>query len=97
MWYSSHEPIPSSTSTPNVSSQRSCKSRGSASPADVHTRKQDMSGAWHRPCLTESIICAIIVGTLTRIVGRCSAISSKIRSGVVRSGKTIPAPPTPNG
>ena len=44
-----------------------------------------------------SSIARIIVGTLTRIVGRCSAMSSKIRSGVERSGKTIPAAPTPNG
>ena len=43
----SDEPIPSSTSTPNVSSQRSCSSRGSASPADVHKRT-----GGHVGCLT---------------------------------------------
>ena len=100
MWYASDEPIPSSTSTPKVSSQRSCNSFGSASPADVHKRTGDMSGVRHSSCPGWTVlatICAIIVGTFTRIVGLCSAISSKIRSGVERSGKTIPAAPTPNG
>ena len=64
--------MPSSTSTPKVSSQRcGAAPRGSASPADVHSRRQDRSCADGIGC---AIIALIIVGTLTRIVGRWRAI-----------------------
>ena len=43
-----------------------------------------------------SSIAPIIVGTCTMIVGRCRSIRSKSRSGVARSGNTMPAAPTPN-
>ena len=94
MWYASDEPIPSTTGTPNAASHCRCSSEGSASPADVVIRRQLRSCSAAAGCAT---IALIMVGTLTSTVGRCRAISSNIRSAVLRSGNTIPAAPTPNG
>ena len=79
--------MPSSTSIPKASFQRRWSGSGSASPADVQRRRQLRSC---RAALGWSSIACIMVGTLTRMVGRCRAISSKISSGVVRSAKITP-------
>ena len=82
------------TGTPKVAFHLRCSSDGRASPADVVMRRQLRSAFAASGWAT---IALIMVGTLTRMVGECRSINSKISSAVVRSGKAIPAAPTPNG
>ena len=94
MCHISAVPRPSSSSTPNVRIQRSCSSDGSASPAEVASRRHEKSCVDASGCDT---ICWTIVGTLIRIVGRCRAISVNRVSGVQRSANKTDEAPTENG
>src|SRR5207253_11112591 len=73
-------PISSSSSTPNVCCHRLHSSAGSASPAEVASRKHDRSCSDAAGWLT---IWLIMVGTLMRIVGRKDRKSTRLNSSHV--------------
>src|SRR5436853_15058 len=78
----------------SIRCQRWYSSTGSGSPAEVARRRQERSCAAAVEWLT---IWLIIVGTLTRIVGRKRPIFRNRTSGVAASGNSTVAAPTANG
>ena len=94
MCHISAVPRPSSSSTPNVSRHRRSSSTGSASPAEVASRRHDKSCTFASACAT---ILEISVGTWIRIVGRKRRMRSNSASGVDCSGNSTHDAPTENG